>query len=242
MQTKKIHLTHIKPLSTSIQLGQCTKENAGYILWLVNKFLLIGTKMQALLYSFSFARLWSSALIFFLGYGYLHWLGIKLGPWLLMQCPNGLLDWYRNNKKVAVRHPLTGGRRRSPTVTLNKSPAWVLSGNDFIPTDSFPLLLIDFFCPYFVFLHMTLFWDDFELEAGGDTLADFPLSAPSDNSARLSGFCIQKLQLGLVNSIIRTEATASVKICVWVRVRAKRLSQSFISLKILNMKMAECPQ
>lgn len=100
--------------------------------------------------------------------------------------------------------PLTGGRWRPPTVTLNKSPAWVLSGNESTTVDSFPLLLIDFLRPSFMSLDMTLFCNDFERDAG-DSLATLPMSEFGDNPTWFSGFCIVEFKACLVYWIIREE-------------------------------------
>lgn len=88
---------------------------------------------------------------------------------------------------------LTGGRRRPPTVALNNSPAWVLSGNG-SAVESSPHLLIDFLRPSFLSLNMTLFCDDFEEDAG-DPLVELPLSALGDNPTRFSGFCMGRFEL-----------------------------------------------
>lgn len=73
-------------------------------------------------------------------------------------------------------------------MALNKSPAWVLSRNESMRTESSPLLLIDLLRPSFESLNMALFCDDLEQEAG-DPFAELSLSALGDDLSRFSGFC-----------------------------------------------------
>lgn len=96
--------------------------------------------------------------------------------------------WQCSNIKIVIKVRLTGGNRRPPIVALNKSPACVLSGNESMRVVSSPVLLIDFLCPSFISLNVTLLCDNLEREAG-DSPAELSLSDLGDDPAGFSGFC-----------------------------------------------------
>ena len=83
---------------------------------------------------------------------------------------------------------LTDGRWRPPTVALNKSPAWVLSGREPTTTGSSPRILIDFLLLSWVSLNRIPFCNGFEQDAG-DPLAELSLSLTGYKPTRFSGFC-----------------------------------------------------
>lgn len=94
---------------------------------------------------------------------------------------------------------LTGGSWWPPTVTLNKSPAWVLPGKEF-RDEALSFLLTELLRESFMSWSITLFGVNFEADAG-DPFPEPSLSTFGDNPSILSGFCVSSKYCWLDNNI-----------------------------------------
>lgn len=101
-----------------------------------------------------------------------------------------------NISKIVSRNYLTDGKWRPLTVALNKSPAWVLPGNDSIVEGSSALLLTDFPWASFMSVRSNLYWEDCEEDAG-DLLKGLSLSVLTDNPEGESGLCTISHWIGI---------------------------------------------